>query len=90
MSLDDFTIVNYTKFRFLTNFRNDYLPVYEKTIKEYTGPQRFEIRGEAFDIRGRIIIGSSSIHVLGGGDLSEFWKIYRRIVVELNSENWGI
>lgn len=90
MSLDGFTIVNYTKFRLLTNFKNDYLPVYEKVLKEYTGPHRFEIRTEAFDIHGRILNGMRSIHVLGGGDLSEFWKIYKRIVIELDLDKWDI
>jgi hypothetical protein len=67
----------------LTNFNRSKRPIYDEAIKIYNekiGEEKLYIEEEAYDLMGRYVPTSNSLHTKRrGSGLDDFWEIFDKI-----------
>lgn len=63
---------------FLTNFESKRLSLFIKAIREY-GDDDLYIKPIAYDCNNKVLKQCYALHLAKSKDLSEFWKIFRKI-----------
>lgn len=65
---------------FITNFRIEQLPLYQKASKASSQSRELFVR----EVGNRGQLSYGSLYYKGGGDLTEFWRIFDKLKIEFD------